>query len=594
MLGRAGLLPAERSRRRSWQRAVIGLTVTSLLALMGLLESTPANAVHDEGLFELDKNAVAVADDDTVPATLGDDWSDVHAGRANDCAALEPEIVDCTFISDPQGPDASIFTTGGSKDDLDIPNWRWTSGSVPDADEILNAYAAMYEAEDGDQILYFGADRYAVNGAKDFGFWLFQNPVAQEDDGTFSGEHVGDMTVGEDDILILGTFTQGGATTTIRVFRWVGTGGNATANGTVEGPAATLGDCVVAPDGDEGCATVNTDTIPTGGWAYVGKQKGIAANNIASGGFVEGGLNLTELELEGCFSSVLAETRSAPSVDAQLKDFALGQFEACGVGIVTTPTDADDNATTEITLGDSVYDHAVVTGTGPGAPVPTGSVTFHICAPDELDDPVDLTDDPNTCDVGGTAVNGAGGGASELLVATGNPAEAAADSALFTPDAVGTWCWRGDYSGDTTYDPASDSSTGECFTVIDTSSIVTDQTWVPNDSATVTSGGGSDLTGTLTLTLYDNATCTAGTADANVLYRESFTLTDATSPATRTTSNGDGVGTGLESDVVFDESDSPVNVSWQAVFDSVTDSADSTGPCETSTNLAIDDNDPTP
>ena len=111
----------------------------------------------------------------------------------------------------------------------------------------------------------------------------------------------------------------------------------------------------------------------------------------------------------------------------------------------------------------------MVTGTGPGAPVPTGSVTFHICAPDELDDPGSATDDPTTCDVGGTAVNGAGGQASEPLTPTGGPAEAAADSALFEPDAVGTWCWRGDYSGDSTYDPASDSSTGECFTVIDTS-----------------------------------------------------------------------------------------------------------------------------
>jgi hypothetical protein len=588
MFSRTPVSSIGRARGRAWQRGVVGVTLASLLAVMGLFASTPASAVHDEGLFELDKNAVA-------GAAAGDDWSDVFAGHNNDCAALEPEIVDCTYISDPQGPDASIFTTGGSKDDLDIPNWRWTSGSVPDADEILNAYAAMYEEPvSEDQILYFGADRYAVNGSKDFGFWLFQNPVAQNSNGTFSGEHVGDPTVGDDDILILGTFTQGGATTTIRVFRWVGTGGNATQNGTVTGPVGAFGDCVPGSAGDSGCATVNNTTIPTGGWAYVGKKSGIAANNIASGGFVEGGINLSELGLEGCFSSVLAETRSSPSVDAQLKDFALGQFEACGVGIVTTPTDADDNPTTEITLGDSVYDHAVVTGTGPGAPVPTGSVSFHICAPDELDDPGSTTDDPNTCDVGGTAVNGAGGGASETLAPTANPAEAFADSALFTPDAVGTWCWRGDYSGDLTYDPASDSSTGECFTVIDTSSILTDQTWVPNDSATVTSGGGSDLTGTLTLTLYNNATCTAGTADANVLYRESFTLTDATSPATRTTSNGDGVGTGLESDVVFDESGSPVNVSWQAVFDSVTNSADSTGPCETSTNLAIDDNDPTP
>jgi len=61
--------------------------------------------------------------------------------------------------------------------------------------------------------------------------------------------------------------------------------------------------------------------------------------------------------------------------------------------------------------------------------------------------------------------------------------------------------------------------------VVDTSSILNDQTWVPNDTATVTSGGGSPLTGTLTITLYDNATC-----DGNVLYEESFEWTDELSP----------------------------------------------------------------
>jgi len=48
-------------------------------------------------------------------------------------------------------------------------------------------------------------------------------------------------------------------------------------------------------------------------------------------------------------------------------------------------------------------------------------------------------------------------------------------------------------------------------------------------------------------------------------------------------------------DAVFDESDTqPVSVSWKAVFDSVTHSADSESPCETSTGLTIDDNDWTP
>ncbi len=586
----------DRSERAGRSRSVFAVVISSVLLLGAFM--LPAQADLNRSLFELDKNTASDA------AVSGQDWNDVFADSADDCQDLVPiagaEIVDCVFLADPQEPtDTSIFTTGGSKDDLKIQGdpgtgWKWTSGSVPDADEILDAYAIMYTDVNGHQNLFFGADRYAVNGSKDFGFWFFRSPVAQNDNGRFDGEHTGDPTLGDDDILILGTFTQGGAATNVRIFRWVGTGGNATQNGTVTGPVGSFGDCVPGAATQDGCATVNNATIQVP-WDYDPKPVGLANNNIPSGGFVEGGIDLTDLGLQGCFSSVLAETRSSPSVDAQLKDFALGQFESCGVGIVTTPTDSEGDPTTQITLGEEISDHAVVTGTGPGAPAPTGTVSFAICAPDELDD-ASLTDDPNTCDVGGTAVNGAGGAATEPLtpdLATPAP-DATADSALFEPDAVGTWCWRGHYSGDETYDPADDFSTGECFTVIDTSSILSDQTWVPNDSATVTSGGGSTLTGTLTLSLYNNATCDAGTADANVLYREAFTLTGATSPATRTTTNGDGNGTGLAADEVFNEASSPVNVSWRAVFDSPTDSTDATGPCETSTGLVIDDNDPTP
>ena len=42
---------------------------------------------------------------------------------------------------------------------------------------------------------------------------------------------------------------------------------------------------------------------------------------IYTGGLAEGGIDLTALNLEGCFSSFMAETRSSPEPGAQLKDF---------------------------------------------------------------------------------------------------------------------------------------------------------------------------------------------------------------------------------------------------------------------------------
>ena len=56
-----------------------------------------------------------------------------------------------------------------------------------------------------------------------------------------------------------------------------------------------------------------------------------------------GTTDLTALGLTGCFSSFMAETRSAPEVGAQLKDFLLGRFESCGSSLTTTPKDGNGN-----------------------------------------------------------------------------------------------------------------------------------------------------------------------------------------------------------------------------------------------------------
>ena len=220
----------------------------------------------------------------------------------------------------------------------------WTDGSVPDADDISDGYAAKYEGPNpcpanqtvgcDHQFLYFGADRVAVNGSKDFGFWFFKSEVSLNANGTFNGKH----TVG--DILLLGTFTGGGATTNIRIFSWVGSGGNT--NGSLNTQGA-FGDCVPGAAGNDGCNTVSNTTIHSP-WAYQSKISGSPADTIYSGGSMEGGVDLTALHLQGCFSTFVAETRSAPSIGAQLKDFLLGRFEACGSTLTTTPQDAADPA----------------------------------------------------------------------------------------------------------------------------------------------------------------------------------------------------------------------------------------------------------
>ncbi|HEX5858080.1 MAG TPA: hypothetical protein VFY91_08225, partial [Microbacterium sp.] len=80
--------------------------------------ANPASAVHDDGLFELDGNAV---DNGTVGAFGGDDWDVIWANREDECSDLSDTantIAACSFARDNVG--GSIFTTGGSKDEQEV------------------------------------------------------------------------------------------------------------------------------------------------------------------------------------------------------------------------------------------------------------------------------------------------------------------------------------------------------------------------------------------------------------------------------------------------------------------------------------------
>jgi hypothetical protein len=378
----------------------------------------------------------------------GDDWSDVYAAVLADpntkCASLG--AVECAWIADPKATDNTYFTGGGSKDDLDINDqgdpavpdgpWLSTDSSVPPSDEILDGFAAKYNIA-GRELLFFGADRWTTNGAKDFGFWFFKNEVSVDTvTNTFEGTH----TVG--DILILGTFTQGGAVSSIRVFSWVGTGGDV--NGVLQ-TEGNFGDCVPGGGTSNGCNTVNDTTILSP-WPYQGGSTGNVAGSIYAGGMLEGGIDLTAMGLTGCFSSFMAETRSSPQIGAQLKDFVLGTFESCEASITTQVSD------TEFEIGGSVTDSATVSANGPA---PTGDVDFYLCGPEE---------GIATCDASGTFVS-----SEDLGGATVNGQLYTVTSDSVTPTSAGDYCFYAEYPAaqDPNYPDGAFpiDSANECFTV---------------------------------------------------------------------------------------------------------------------------------
>jgi uncharacterized repeat protein (TIGR01451 family) len=373
-------------------------------------------AVHDEGIFELDGNALDQGGVD------GDDWEDGTAGAADDL--FIPGSVE------KDGADTSYFKEGGSKDHHDLDDWKWSGTDVaPDKDELLDVFAAVYEA--GETRVYFGADKFDDSGDAQIGFWFFQDKVSLDGDGTFNGLH----TVG--DVLVLSDFTNGGEVDLICVYEW-NPPGDDIANGVSDETGCDVGDNVTlvaagaecdvsSPDGEfDVCAVVNNgdETAP---WAFENKD---GDDFFAKGQFFEGGINLSQL-FGGdapCFSTFLAETRSSQEVEAQLKDFALGSLDTCVPPDIETDASVDD-----ADFGDEVTDTATLSGDHGEV---KGAIKFFICEPDEV-------------------TSGGCEGDAGTLVSTETIVNEQAESDPYTvgltEDAVGTYCWRAEYT------PAADS-----------------------------------------------------------------------------------------------------------------------------------------
>jgi hypothetical protein len=322
------------ARNRSWRRAGMAVALTVMAAVLPW-PSGPAHAVHDVGLFELDGNAQDSADP-------GADWNDLGTPLAS------------RFIDDGTDEltnpplDTSFFTTGGSKDINDVPDWRHTANGGTDKVDITNAYAAAYKGLglDTDLYLYFGLDRFDNSGDANAGFWFFQNPISVGPNGKFIGEHE------EGDIFIASTFTNGGMISTIKAFAWDTDATNNLLELSLPGVT-----CGTASD-DDLCAISNTSATPAP-WQYTPKMG--PAGTFPTAALLEGGINLSAIfgaEVP-CFSSFMAESRSSSSETAVLKDFALGAFEFCGLSVQKT-------GTTLSKVGDIVDYTITITNTGMG------------------------------------------------------------------------------------------------------------------------------------------------------------------------------------------------------------------------------------
>jgi hypothetical protein len=224
-----------------------------------------------------------------------------------------------------------------------------------------------------------------------------------------------------------------------------------------------------------------------------------------------------------------------------------------GTGTVTTPNIGGVTKAT-ITLGSTIVDTAVVTGTSVGGD-PTGKVVFHVCA---------LAS--GTCTSAGDLVGDATGVDLQSDGVLGTYTSSAT-SAGFKPTATGRYCFRGDYGGSTIYNSSSDSNSNECFTVTDTTTASSTQNWVPNDVASVSSKNGATLQGTLSVQLYsgDNCGATSGSAVGNP-----YSATASGTTATVTTTNTTAYSGDMSWLVTFTSTDSNVSGSSHCEHSTVT------------------------
>jgi hypothetical protein len=308
-------------------------------------------AVHDED-FELEGNVLANGAGDPNPQNV--DWTSIFTSAGTPVNPMPTNFFVATFIPDYNvkangdfaNADESTFTTG-SKDTLNIgplpdgtpAGWTCTeANNVLNQSDLVNAYAVAYfDPATNETKIYFAAERFGNNGTKNVGVWVMGDPMIDCDASMGTADFVGDHIDG--DLFIVSEFATGGDDPNINVYRWQG-GADGFLNPT---PIASGGDCKTAPLGDTACATVNEPgtvgtmmgVIDNTPWLSFSNQPGnTASQDVQEYEFIEGGVVISDEEGEGaCFARILFNTRSSDELGADIKDYALGNFELCGLKV---------------------------------------------------------------------------------------------------------------------------------------------------------------------------------------------------------------------------------------------------------------------
>ena len=425
-------------------------------------------------------------------------------------------------------PDLSTYVGTGNKNSDPISTWTWSTNAIPNKDDISNGYVYTKKvtAPDGSihKLLFAGLEREVASGDSHIDIEFFQAGIGLSQDPacpkscTFTGSNT------DGDVLVNMDFTNGGAFGSLSVRkRHEGVTNNYDLVDTLNGAG-----CNPAKDI---CGFNNSLEVKTGGWASFDLHTSVIYS-LPTNQFTEFGLDLTALGLGApCLATVEFKSRSSQSFTAALKDFALHSFQACTATAYTeihqgntpgSPTvdyaasGQKDIQTSTVPFNTPVHDQTVVTGQL-GVVTPTGKVTFKQYNNGACTGTPAVTEDVLLVQVAAPTATTPGVAAADSSAVTPPPGTAVSWNAVFTP-APGS-----PYTNPVAATPACETLSAaqlasQVVTQVQQGGVDVTNTAITNgqpvvEVATVSVSpkgvsGAPVPTGTVTWSVYANATCT--------------------------------------------------------------------------------------
>ena len=320
-----------------------------IASLLGVAGAVPADAVHDDNLFELGGvQAADILGDGN--AANGPDWADIFDGAGNPVGLPAFGGVAASFIMDDNslrgGVDRTTFSGAGGSNKNNDPisgagdTWHWDSGNVPAKDDLTNVYAyAKQNPADGHLVLYSGFERLDPSGDSHLDIEFFQDDVSLDEAVPCNDpgqdptpcNFTGTRTVG--DFIVSMDFTVGGSIGSVEVREWNGT--EYVSDAALPGEGCNGADTI--------CAFNNGANINGGPWPNFNRS-GNQVTTLEPNAFTEFGIDLTAVLGETpCVSTFMGKTRSSQSFTAELKDFAgPAAFDICRAAIQIAPDDVNE------------------------------------------------------------------------------------------------------------------------------------------------------------------------------------------------------------------------------------------------------------